>query len=99
MLFHAGTAHKLGAVRFEIPGESEGKERFTEPWKFTSDDGRFEADFVPVLDRASCTDVKLIKSDQHQVFGKFTGRAILDNGTAVEFADFPGFAEKVCNKW
>ena len=99
MLFHAGTAHKLGGIKFEIPGEAEGKERYTEPWKFTSDDGRFEADFVPVLDRASCADVKLIKSDQHQVFGKFTGKAVLDNGTVVEFADFPGFAEKVSNKW
>ena len=99
MLFHAGTAHKLGGIKFEIPGEDEGKERFTEPWKFTSDDGRFEADFVPVLDRASCADVKLIKSDQHQVFGRFTGKAVLDNGTVVEFADFPGFAEKVSNKW
>ena len=99
MLFHAGTAHKLGGIKFEIPGEDEGKERFTEPWKFTSDDGRFEADFVPVLDRASCTDVKLIKSDQHQVFGRFTGRAVLDNGNVVKFADFPGFAEKVSNKW
>ena len=60
MLFHAGTAHKLGGIKFEIPGEDEGKERYTEPWKFTSDDGRFEADFVPVLDRASCADAKLI---------------------------------------
>lgn len=99
MLFHAGTAHKLGGIKFEIPGEAEGKERYTEPWKFTSDDGRFKADFVPVLDRASCADVKLIKSDQHQVFGRFTGKAVLDNGTVVEFADFPGFAEKVSNKW
>ena len=99
MLFHAGTAHKLGGIKFEIPGEAEGKERYTEPWKFTSDDGRFEANFVPVLDRASCADVKLIKSDQHQVFGRFTGKAVLDNGTVVEFADFPGFAEKVSNKW
>ena len=99
MLFHAGTAHKLGGIKFEIPGEAEGKERYTEPWKFTSDDERFEADFVPVLDRASCTDVKLIKSDQHQVFGRFTGKAVLDNGTVVEFTDFPGFAEKVSNKW
>lgn len=54
---------------------------------------------MPVLDRASCTDVKLIKSGQHQVFGRFTGKAVLDNGTVVEFADFPGFAEKVSNKW
>ncbi len=74
-------------------------EDFMSPWTFTSDDGRFEMDFVPIMDRASCTDVKLIKSDQHQVFGKFTGKAILDDGTVIEIKDFLGFAEKVHNKW
>jgi len=54
---------------------------------------------VPILDRASCTDVKLILSDQHQVFGRFTGKAILDDGTVIELKDFIGFAEKVHNKW
>ena len=56
-------------------------------------------DFAPVLDRASCTDVKFIKSDQHQVFGRFTGRAVLDEGTVLEVKDLMGFAEKVENKW
>ena len=96
MLFYNGKAHKLSQVKFNIPGNEKD---FTSPWTFTSDDGRFEMDFVPVIDRASCTDVKLIKSDQHQVFGKFTGKAILDDGTVIEVKDFPGFAEKVENKW
>ena len=56
-------------------------------------------DFAPVLDRAACTDVKLIKSDQHQVFGRFTGKAVLDDGTVLEVRDLMGFAEKVENKW
>ena len=96
MLFYNGKAHKLSQVKFNIPGDEKD---FLSPWTFTSDDGRFEMDFVPVLDRASCTDVKLIKSDQHQVFGKFTGKAILDDGQVIEVKDFPGFAEKVENKW
>lgn len=74
-------------------------EDYMSPWTFTSDDGRFEMDFVPIIDRASCTDVKLICSDQHQVFGKFTGNAVLDDGTVIEVKDFLGFAEKVFNKW
>ncbi len=100
MLFHAGTAHKLGGIKFEIPRRSRGK-RAPIPSHGSSrlTTGASEADFAPVLDRASCADVKLIKSDQHQVFGRFTGKAVLDNGTVVEFADFPGFAEKVSNKW
>ncbi len=76
-----------------------GKPNFTAPWTFTSDDGRFEMEFVPDLDRASCTDAFVIKSDQHQVFGKYSGKAILDDGTVIEVKDFPGFAEKVENKW
>jgi hypothetical protein len=96
MLFYAGKAHKLGNVQFHIPG---GETDFMSPWRFSSDDGRFEMDFLPVLDRKSCTDVKIIKSDQHQVFGRFTGRAVLDGGKVVEVKDFPGFAEKVENKW
>ena len=96
MLFYEGNAHKLSQVKFNIPGEEKD---FMSPWTFTSDDGRFEMDFVPVLDRASCTDAKLIKSDQHQVFGLFTGKAVLDDGRVIEVKDFPGFAEKVENKW
>ena len=96
MLFYDGKAHKLSEVKFNIPGDEKD---FLSPWTFSSDDGRFEMNFVPVMDRASCTDVKLIKSDQHQVFGRFTGTAILDDGTVIEVTDFPGFAEKVENKW
>ncbi|MBR5560740.1 MAG: DUF2804 domain-containing protein [Clostridia bacterium] len=98
MLFYAGKAHKLSQVTFNIPMK-DGKEDYLAPWTFTSDDGRFEMDFVPVLNRASCTDVKLIKSDQNQVFGRFTGTAVLDDGTKVYVKDLMGFAEKVENKW
>ena len=91
-----GVPFKLSQVRFHIPGEEKD---FLSPWHFSSDDGRFEMDFRPILDRASCTDVGVIKSDQHQVFGNFTGKAVLDDGTVVKVRDFPGFAEKVENKW
>ena len=75
------------------------EEDYMSPWIFDSDDGRFEMVFRPILDRASKTDVKLICSDQHQVFGHFTGKAVLDDGTVLHVRDFLGFAEKVYNKW
>lgn len=98
MLFYDGKAHKLSQITFHIPIK-DGKEDYLKPWTFTSDDGRFEMEFHPILDRASCTDVKLIKSDQHQVFGKFSGKAVLDNKKVIALHDFMGFAEKVVNKW
>ena len=98
MLFYNGKAHKLSQVAFNIPMK-DGKEDYMKPWTFTSDDGRFEMDFVPVIDRASNTDFKILKSDQHQVFGRFTGTAVLDDGTKLHIRDLMGFAEKVENKW
>ena len=98
MLFYGGKAHKLSQVTFNIPMK-DGMEDYMSPWIFTSDDGRFEMDFVPIIDRAACTDVKLICSDQHQVFGRFTGKAVLDDGKEIYIKDFLGFAEKVHNKW
>ena len=97
-LFYAGRLHKLDRVNFNIPRRF-GGEDYLSPWTFTSSDGRFEMDFAPVMDRASCTDVKLLKSDQHQVFGLFSGTAVLDDGTRLRVRGFPGFAEKVENCW
>lgn len=99
MLFYGGKAHKLSEVRFHIPGDGTDKIDYLAPWRFTSDDGRFEMDFLPTLDRKSKTDFKLLMSDQHQVFGRFSGTAILDDGTRLEIRDLAGFAEKVRNKW
>ena len=98
MLFYGGKAHKLSKVDFGIPMR-DGREDYLSPWRLTSDDGRFEMRFAPVIDRASCTDVKLIKSDQHQVFGRFSGTAVLDGGETLQVRDLFGFGEKVENKW
>ena len=98
MLFYGGIGHKLSQVQFDIPMKG-GEEDYLSPWKFYSDDDRLEMDFVPILDRAACTDFKLLGSDQHQVFGRFSGRAVLDDGTELRFENLTGFAEKVENKW
>ena len=98
MLFYNGKAHKLSQVVFNIPMKN-GKEDYLRPWTFSSNDGRFVAAFSPVIDRASCTDFKVLKSDQHQVFGYFNGTVVLDDGTKLNLENLFGFAEKVENKW
>ena len=99
MLFYDGKAHKLSQVRFHIPRDVRGHEVYMEPWKFTSSDDRFEMDFVPVLDRYANTDFKVLCSVQYQVFGRFSGKAVLDDGRVLAVKNFFGFAEKVFNKW
>lgn len=98
MLFYDGKAHKLSQVTFNIPTK-DGKDDYMSDWSFTSDDGRFVMNFEPIIDRKANTDFIVLGSNQHQVFGKFTGIAILDDGTKIEVNDFLGFAEKVMNKW
>ena len=71
VIFYDGVAHKIDDVTFVIPEDD-----YCKPWKFTSSDGRFEMDFMPLLDRSACLDYKLIVSDQHQVFGRMMERKL-----------------------
>lgn len=93
VIFYDGVAHKFDDVTFNI------SDNFTDPWTFTSSDGRFEMDFVPIIDRCDYTSVGIIVTDQHQVFGRMSGKAVLDDGTVIEIKNFLCFAEKVHNKY
>ena len=93
-LFYRNRLHKLSGVSFHFDGSD-----YTRPWSFNSDDGRIELSFQPIVDRASSVNLLLIRSVQHQVFGRFSGRIRLDDGTGLELKDFLGFAEDVYNRW
>ena len=98
MLFYNGKAHKLDQVKFNIPFRN-GEFFYTEPWTFTSNDGRFEMTFKPVIDRVAPLDLKVLCMIPHQVFGLISGKAILDDGTEIQIKDKMVFAERVHNKW
>ena len=98
VIFYNGKAHKFTHIDFGIP-TSEGKDDFLSKWTLKSEDQRLDMTFVPLFDRASDTNALLIRSNQHQVFGKYSGVAVLDDGTKIEFHDLLGFAEKVYNRW
>ncbi len=103
IIFVDGVAHKLDDIDFGIPNDNDPKDMdspaYDKPWKMTSSDGRFEMRFVPILDRFAKMDFKVIVSDQHQVFGRMSGKATLDDGTVLEIKDVLCFAEKVHNKY
>ncbi len=94
MLFHDGRTHKLEEVVFEFDPN-----RIMEPWRIVDSDGRLDLVFRPRVDRRSDTNLLLIKSVQDQVFGYFSGTAVLDDGRKLALAEFPGFAEDVYNRW
>ena len=99
MLFYDGVAHKLDKVTFNIPKNAKGKDDYLSQWTFTSNDGRFEMTFDPIIDRHANANALIISSNQHQVFGRFNGTATLDNGEKIVLKDFVAFAETLKNKW
>lgn len=97
MLFVDDKAYKLDDVTFDIP-KKKNKDSFLEEWKITSSSGDINLTFKPLFDRASNTNVILIQSDQHQVFGYFNGYFLTKDGK-MEVKNILGFAEKVKNRW
>lgn len=93
MIFYDGKCHKLDRILFEIPDD------VMKPWRFISSDGRFDMDFVPIYDNIHSFDIGIISQHGHQVFGKFYGTAVLDDGRKLEADGLTAFAEKVRNKY
>ncbi len=91
-VFYDGRIHKIDDVEFCIPDD------IMKTWRFKSSDNRFEMEFEPVIDKFSDTNALVIRSNRHQVFGYFTGHAILDDGTRINLDRFPAFAEKIFNR-
>jgi hypothetical protein len=89
-----GRIHKLGSVKFEYkPGD------YMLPWCFNDDEGRLELTFTPFKDRTARTNLGIIFSEVHQMFGSYDGRVILDDGNALEIHDLIGFAEEHHARW
>lgn len=92
-LFYDGRIHKLDDVVFHI---QDNETAWMKTWTFASSDGRFEMEMEPVLDRHSMgTSI----GPQHQVFGHFTGKVILDSGEKLTIDRMFGFAEKCVYRW
>ena len=98
MIFYDGKSYKVEQVTFHIPVNSEGKEDYLKEWKFTSSDNKINLTFKPIFDRYDNTNALVIKSIQHQVFGKFSGTLKIGE-EEIEINDLVGFAEKVTNCW
>jgi hypothetical protein len=94
MLFYDGIAHKLDQVEFHLDSAD-----YLKPWKFTSNDHRFELVMEPMIDRQDDLNFIIIKNLGHQVFGKYSGFVILDDGTKLEIEGLLGFAEEITNHY
>ena len=54
---------------------------------------------TPSWDRTTKTKLLFIDNECHQVFGRFDGFAVLDDGTKLEVRELFAFAEHAVNNW
>lgn len=98
MLFVGKKAYKLLDVEFRIPKDEKGKDDFMRRWDIVDKAGQIKLSFTPVVNRHSDANALLIRSNQNQVFGAFSGTIATADGI-FEIESQPGFAEKVYNRW
>ena len=89
-----GRVHKLGDVGFDYTSGE-----YMRPWCFRDDAGRLDLTFTPFHDRTARTNLGLIFSEVHQMFGRYAGTVELDDGTPLEICDLIGFAEEHRARW
>ncbi len=95
-IFYDGKAHKFGAVDVETFPKPD---KFMQPWKFVSEDGRFNMTMNPTFDHHTDMNVGVARMHTHQVHGLWSGDVTLDDGTKLEIKDMYAFCEYVENKW
>ncbi|GGH11795.1 DUF2804 domain-containing protein [Paenibacillus segetis] len=94
MLFYDGAAHKLGEIIFDLSAGG-----YMSKKQVSSDNGRFEMEFTPIYDQITATKLLFVGNSCHQLFGTFTGTAVLDDGRIIEVKDMVAFIEHASNNW
>lgn len=94
MFFWNGRAYKLGALRVE-----RDERDYMAPWRFQDEAGTFDFTMAPVFDNFTQTRLGPVRTQCHQVFGCYSGAAVLPDGQRIEIRDMLAFCEHAQNRW
>ncbi|MCD6475808.1 MAG: DUF2804 domain-containing protein [Anaerolineaceae bacterium] len=89
-----GEVQKLGNVKFTFDSQD-----YKQPWYMTADDDRLQLTMTPFYDRVAETDLLLMGSSVHQLFGHYSGYVVADDGEKINIQGLVGFAEEHFAKW
>lgn len=89
-----GVIHKLDQVNFNYDPKD-----FMEPWKFKDNEGCLDLVFTPFKDRFAATHLMVIDSEVHQMFGRYAGKVVADDGEEIQIDGLIGFAEEHSARW
>ncbi len=86
--------HKLDQVTFDYTSGD-----YMKPWHFTDNQDRLDLIFTPFKDRLARTNLGIITSEVHQMFGHYNGQVIADDGETIQVKNLIGFAEEHFARW
>ena len=90
MFFYDNKAYKLGTVNEIKVGNN---------FRYEDDDKRFVFDVKPIFDNFTRTKMLWVNNSCHQVYGRWSGYVVLDDGTKLTIPPFVAFCEHAQNKW
>ena len=90
MFFYDNKAYKLGTVTETKVGNN---------YHYEDDDKKFVFDVEFVFDNFTKTKVLVVNNKCHQVFGRWSGYVVLDDGTKLTVPPFVAFCEHADNHW
>ena len=93
IVFYGDSTHKLGEVVFERGSD------YMQPWHIHDKEGRLTITLNPCFDRTTRTKLLWVDNCCHQMFGEFSGKVILDDGTELKLEGLKSFAEHAVNNW
>ena len=89
-----GRIHKLDQVEFIYDPRD-----FTRPWLFRDNQKRLDLMLTPFYHRVARTRLPLLSSEVHQVFGRYDGRVVTDDGEEIQIKGLVGFTEEHHAQW
>ncbi len=73
---------------------------FMAPWRLhTTETDRVDLQFTPFYERVAKTDALIIRSEVHQMIGRFTGTVKDEDGSEISIKDAIGWAEDHQARW
>ncbi len=90
MFFVDNKAYKLGEVQEIVLGDN---------YRYVDENNRFDFTVEPIYDNYTKLNMLWVHNKCHQIFGKWTGHVVLDDGTKLAIPPFTAFCEHATNKW
>ncbi|NVM43298.1 MAG: DUF2804 domain-containing protein [Candidatus Lokiarchaeota archaeon] len=94
IIFYDGKAHKIDEVEFHHEDRDP-----TKPWKFTSNDDRFNMTLDPIIPHREKLNFGLIYLNSSLLHGLYSGEVVLDNGERLKIENMLGHAEDIYWRW